>query len=450
MARASSRGRTENTQAVVLKEPQREKLAEMVRHARASSPYYRDLYKDLPERVEDPALLPVTQKKELMAHFDDWVTDRDVTLEKVQAFIADKSRIGEHFLGKYQVATTSGTTGRPGIFVLDQGLLQVQKKVAGRAFRQWLSFWDFLKILFRGGRMAMLHATDGHYVSVGNVAKWRRSSRLARKLIRDFSIHTPIPELVEELNRFRPAILGSYASVASLLAAEREAGRLRIDPVLIVVTAEGLPEEEYGRIEKAFGSKVGNIWGSTEASGAAYSCKEGWMHVLDDWMIIEPVDADYRPVPPGEPSHTVLITNLANHVQPLLRYDLGDSILVRPDPCPCGDEPPAIKVQGRSAEVLEFTKEGGEKVSVAPLALELSDLPGVELSQVVQTSPAALKVRLKLSSGADAEAVWKAATSELEKVFRDLGIGGVKIERGEKEPEQSSGGKIPKVVRLAK
>ena len=53
--------------------------------ARAHSPHYRELYQRLPERVEDPTLLPVTTKKELMARFDDWVTDRDVTLDKVRA-----------------------------------------------------------------------------------------------------------------------------------------------------------------------------------------------------------------------------------------------------------------------------------------------------------------------------------------------------------------------------
>lgn len=449
MDRASQRGHVAKGRAGGPSEQQRQRLAEIVSYARANSPYYRELYKDLPERIEDPTLLPVTQKKDLMARFDDWVTDREVTLEKVQEFIKDKDRIGEKFLGKYIVATTSGTTGRPGIFLLDENQDKVVKPAMTEALRQWLSIWDFVRIIFRGMRVAMIHA-KGHYASNAQINKIRRSSGLARRLIRDYSVHTPIPELVEELNRFCPALLGSYASVASLLATEREAGHLRIKPVLILVTAEGLPDEAYGRISKAFGARVGNIWGSTEMSGVAYSCKEGWMHLADDWMVIEPVDAEFRPVPPGQPSHTVLVSNLLNRVQPILRYDLGDSILVRPDPCPCGNKRPAIKVQGRSSQVLEFSKDGGEKVSVPPLALELGDIPGVELSQVVQTSPMALKVRLKLSSGADGDAAWKAATGELEKLFRDRGLSAVTVERDDKELEQTAGGKVLPVVPLAK
>ncbi len=55
-------------------------------------------------------------------------------------------------------------------------------------------------------------------------------------------------------------------------------------------------------------------------------CAHGLFHVNSDWYILEPVDEDYRPVAPDVGSHTVLITNLANRVQPLIRYDLGDRV----------------------------------------------------------------------------------------------------------------------------
>ncbi len=56
---------------------QRTRLAEMVAFARAHWPYYRELYEGLPEPVKDPTVLPVTEKKEVMARFDDWVTNRE-------------------------------------------------------------------------------------------------------------------------------------------------------------------------------------------------------------------------------------------------------------------------------------------------------------------------------------------------------------------------------------
>jgi phenylacetate-coenzyme A ligase PaaK-like adenylate-forming protein len=52
------------------------------------------------------------------------------------------------------------------------------------------------------------------------------------------------------------------------------------------------------------------------------------MHVNADWVIWEPVDAQGHPTPLGGLSHSTLLTNLANHVQALIRYDVGDQITV--------------------------------------------------------------------------------------------------------------------------
>ena len=341
---------------------QRARFTEMVTFSRAHSPYYRELYRDLPERTDAPVLLPVTSKKELMERFDDWVTDREVTIEKVRALVADPDRIGERFLGRYIVATTSGTTGSPGIFLVDDHSLAVTNVLMLRWLSDLLDFGDLIRIIARGGRMAMVMATGGHFASAVAAARLRKG-RLGRKIVGVFPVQTPLPELVAQLNRFRPVVVAPYASMAALLASEQEAGRLHIHPVLMTLAAEGLPLREYDRIAKAFDTKVGNSYAATECMFLSAACAHGWLHVNSDWAVLEPVDADYRPTPPGEPSHTVLLSNLANRVQPILRYDLGDSVLQRPDPCPCGNPLPAIRVQGRSADVLTFPGERGEPVA---------------------------------------------------------------------------------------
>src|SRR4051794_1462562 len=86
-----------------IEQRQRANLAEMVAYARANSPYYRELYRDLPEKIDDPTMLPVASKPSLMDRFDDWVTDRQVTYEQVQEFVADPERAGERFHGQYLV-----------------------------------------------------------------------------------------------------------------------------------------------------------------------------------------------------------------------------------------------------------------------------------------------------------------------------------------------------------
>lgn len=427
---------------------QRARLAEMVAFARTHSPYYRELYRGLPERVEDPALLPVMSKKKLMARFDDWVTDREATIGKVRAFVETPALIGEWFLGKYTVATTSGTTGTPGIFLLDDRSMAVTGALAFRMMSTWLDFGDVIRILAGRGRLAMVNATSGHFASA--VAAIRLRRRRGER-IQVFPLRMPLPEMVAELNGFRPALLAPYASMGALLAREQESGRLHIDPVLVVLSAEGLPEGEYDRIAAAFNAKVRDSYAATECPFLSYRCEHGWLHVNSDWVVLEPVDADYRPIPPGKQSHTVLVSNLANRVQPILRYDLGDSVLQRPDPCPCGNPLPAIRVQGRAADVLTFPTGRGNQVSIAPLVFVtvLDPIPGIELFQIVQTAAAALRVRLRPAAGADLERVWQAVRTELTGLLAEHELDHVTLERAEESPERSPGGKYRPVIPLS-
>lgn len=430
---------------------QRACLAEMVAFARANSPYYRELYRDLQERVEDVTLLPITSKKELIARFDDWATDRDVTIEQVRAFVDNPDLVGERFLGRYTVATTSGTTGTRGIFLMDDRSLAVTSALASRMLSAWLNVGDLIRILAGGGRMAMVNATGGHFASAVAATRLRKGSRRRGQVIQVFSVHTPLPKLVAELNRFRPAIVAPYASMAALLAGEQEAGRLHINPVLMVLSAEGLAAGEYDRIARVFNAKVGHSYAATECPFISYSCEQGWLHVNSDWVVLEPVDADYQPTSPGKQSHTVLISNFANRVQPILRYDLGDSILQRPDPCPCGNPLPAIRVQGRAADVLIFCTQRGEPIEIAPLVLgSLVDrTPGVVLFQIVQITPTNLRVRLRPAAGADPDRVWQAVQTEITRLLTEHKLDQVTVERAEEPPEQSPGGKYRLIIPLS-
>ncbi|SDM87734.1 hypothetical protein SAMN04488074_12874 [Lentzea albidocapillata subsp. violacea] len=238
--------------------------------------------------------------------------------------------------------------------------------------------------------------------------------------------------------------------MGTLLATEQQAGRLHIDPALVILSAEGLPSGEYDRIATAFGTKVRHGYAANECTFLSYSCHHGWLHVNSDWAILEPVDADHQPVPPGERSHTALLTNLANRTQPILRYDLGDAVQLRPAPCPCGNPLPAIHVQGRTADLLTFPARGGEPVTIAPLALSLAleRLSGVELFQIVQTTPTNLGIRLHTTYGADPHQVWQAVHTELTRLLTDHKLDHVTVTHAGEPPQQTSGGKYRTVTPL--
>jgi phenylacetate-coenzyme A ligase PaaK-like adenylate-forming protein len=130
------------------------------------------------------------------------------------------------------------------------------------------------------------------------------------------------------------------------------------------------------------------------------------MHANTDWLILEPIDEKGWPVPAGVASHSTLLTNLANHTQPLIRYDLGDQITVHPDPCSCGVTLPVITVKGRRDDPLVMLGHDGECVTLLPLALTtvLEDEAGVFDFQLCQRDERTLVLRLGLQGRQGVEA----------------------------------------------
>src|SRR6266704_2115337 len=99
------------------------RASSLIAFARKHSPWYRRAWDGLPQRALTLAELPVATKRELMAHFDKWVTDRRVDREGIEAFLADRTHIGERYLDEYVVWKSSGSNGEPGIFVQNESAL---------------------------------------------------------------------------------------------------------------------------------------------------------------------------------------------------------------------------------------------------------------------------------------------------------------------------------------
>lgn len=428
---------------------QRRRLAALIAYARARSPYYRDLYRRLPATVDDVRAAPVVTKPELMARFDDWVTDRAVTRAGVEAYVADPALIGKDYLGRYAVWTTSGTTGKPGIFAHDRRAMLVYTAIVPLRSYRWATpatLW----YLWRHGRIAVLVATGGHFA----IADWferARRWRIARERIHICSVLMPLAELTRELNAFQPTLLLGYPSVIRLLAEEQRAGRLRIAPVFIGTGGEWQDPAARAETVEAFRCIVRDNYGASEFPYVAFECAEGWLHINADWALLEPVDAAYQPVPAGQPSYTTLLTNLANRVQPLIRYDLGDSITMRPDPCPCGCALPAMRVEGRKGDTLRLATDTGAVVTVLPMAIGavVEMAPGVRRAQIIQTGRRELTLRLETDERATPdESAW--AWEQVERRLRDYldaqGLPSISIMRAPEPPQpDAASGKFREV-----
>lgn len=104
------------------------------------------------------------------------------------------------------------------------------------------------------------------------------------------------------------------------------------------------------------------------------------------------------------------------------------------------------------ADLLTFPTDRGDDVAVPPLTFStvLDGIPGIERSQIVQSTPATLRVRLRLFPGVDRDATDQAVRSDLERLLAEHGLGNVSVELGDEPPEQSVGGKYRATIPLSR
>jgi phenylacetate-coenzyme A ligase PaaK-like adenylate-forming protein len=424
----------------------RQRLAALLRFARARVPLYQRLYRTLP-RPSALALadLPVLDKRELMADLTASLAADDLSCEAIEAFIADPSRIGTPLAGRYAVWTSSGSTGVPGIFVHDGAALAVYDALELLRFRSLplapLPAGPFLS----RERYALVAAIEGHFAGIATVERLRRTFPLLAPFVRAISVLQPLPDLVEQLNRYRPTLLATYPTVAEMLADEQRAGRLRLALDELWSGGESLTAATRAQVAEAFGCRVREAYGASEFLSIAWPCRHGRLHVNADWVILEGVDAHGQPVPAGEPSHTTLLTNLANRAQPLIRYDIGDSITVLPDRCRCGSQMPAIEVKGRCDDVLNLSGRGGARIRLMPLALAtvMEDDARVNDFQLVQTGPRRLLIRI----GGGEKPRAQEASAALRGYLRRFDLGAVRVDVDTQPPRRDPvSGKLRRVV----
>jgi phenylacetate-CoA ligase len=432
--------------AAVRKQHALARLQSLVKVARAQTPFYARHYRGLQtDAMVTLTDLPVVTKRELMADVTASLTDRSITRRELDAFVADGSRVGELFRNQYAVWTSSGTSGEPGIFLHDRRALAIYEALEALRFRGLASFADYGARVLAGERFALVMVTGGHFASVSGIEHLRQSFPWLSASVAPFSLLRPLPELVAQLNAWRPTLLATYPTAAEVLASEQEAGRLDLHLGEIWTGGECLAATARARIEAVFECRVRNGYGASEFLSIAADCDHATLHMNDDWVLLEPVDAAGRPVPPGTPSHTTLVTNLANRAQPLIRYDIGDSITLLP-PCRCGSTLPAIRVEGRHDDVLQLEGDDGSVVDLVPLVLTtvFEEDARVHDFQVTQTGPRSLRIALGETSTATRTHVrrvlgaWLAAN----------GLTRVRFHLDTRPPQRSTvSGKLRRVIR---
>lgn len=368
---------------------QQKRLQELIAYVKANSPYFAKLYQDLDETMPLSSF-PAINKVEMMSHFDEWMTDRSITREKVDCFMSDTSNVGTKLDGKYLVYSTSGSTGNPCIVLYDDTTINVSSAIG--VLRSYARKEDMSAFLKSGKKTMALFADNGFYLGCGSVKYNLKKMPWKKNKMKTFDVRKPTAEIVNVLNEYQPSMIGCYPTAMELLASEQEKGNLHIHPVIIMTGGEKLNDDVRKHLSEVFDCYVQTSYSCTEGGTIACECTKQHFHINDDWIIIEAVDEKNQPVPFGTQSAKILLTNLANKICPIIRFEITDRVVLHNEPCACGNTRPWLTLEGRTDDILTFSNG----VKIAPLSLYaiLKEVHEIERFQLVQMEGNELELRL--------------------------------------------------------
>jgi phenylacetate-coenzyme A ligase PaaK-like adenylate-forming protein len=337
--------------------------------------------------------LPVMTKTDLMDNFDSIATDTRLSRRVCEDHL-DRSP-GDHLLGQFQVVASGGSSGTRGVYVYGWDAWAIcyasNVRFLARDWKRDPTLAGTPRVI------GVVAASSPTHISAA-LSKTFSSGDNARHL---FPITSPLETIVAGLNELQPSVLMGYSSFLPRLALEAQSGRLRITPRRVIAISEPLLPEARQVVHETWRAPIADGYGMSEGVFTGF-CGHG-VHLPDDLCIFEPVDADGRPVGPGELSHRVLVTNLYNHTQPLIRYEVTDQVTLINGTCPCGSSFQRIEdPQGR----LDDTFEYADGLSVHPHLFRsaLGQHPAVIEYEVRQTRRGAT-IRIVTTAPVDVHAL---------------------------------------------
>jgi phenylacetate-CoA ligase len=349
------------------------KLQDLLSHARACCPYYREVF-------DRAGLDPTTD--------DPWDALQRLPL-------LDKGTIREHLNemtwpsapGGVHESVTGGSTGEPLRFRFDRRRQALDKAARMRSHR-----WFNVEV---GDRELYLWGSPLEAAAQDRLKSWR--DRLTNELLLSAFDLSPerMDEYLEIISRFDPACIFGYPSSLLLLCQHgRRRGRVVRPASLRMVSATGelLDQGQRREIAGYFAVPVADGYGSREAGYIAHECPRGYMHVTDESVVVEFIDDAGRPVADGRCGE-IVVTQLDAYAMPLIRYrtgDMGRRVVGR---CPCGRGLSLMEVVGgRRTDHLVATD--GRMMHGLSMIYILREMEGVKRFQIRQGAGGNVEVRV--------------------------------------------------------
>ena len=291
---------------------------------------------------------------------------------------------------KLKIIHTSGTTGTPLNIFTTKTAVQMNYAFFYR-FLGWAGVtYEEPSATFAGRIIVSSHQKAPPF--------WRKNISMKNTLYSSYHIsESNIPAYIRELERTKVAFIDSYPSSIHAIAQYINKNSLdhTIRPKAIITSSETLHEHQRHAIEAAFGCKVYDQYGSAEMSTFICQCKEGTYHINPEYGIVEVLDMDNNPVQAGSPGRLVC-TGFLNFAMPLIRYDMGDTVVLSDRQCDCGRHFPVVEsILGRTDDLI-ITPSGRIIGRLDPVFKGLSH---IRETQIVQEAYDKITVNLVKDDG---------------------------------------------------
>jgi phenylacetate-CoA ligase len=360
-------------------------LGQLVTHARASTPFYRDTGRlDCLYRRDGTVDLSRWQEVPVLTRQEAREVGGRLHAESVPEMAGDTDSAG-----------TSGTSGSPFTF-LRSAALGMSSYVATDRMYAWHG-------IDGTGVMATLRV-DPMGTRSRAVADqewdWRPTMPGGRQVFLDSS--RVDVDVHDWLARERATYLSTYPSTARDLARAILAGRKPPLALKAVITCgELLTPEARADIERGLAAKVIDRYASEEFGTLACECETGRMHLAPELNLVEILDADDRPVPPGETGR-IVVTSFYNYATPFIRHDIGDLGHLSPGSCACGRSLPVLgAIKGRQRHL--FHRPDGRRYWPFVPFYELNALLPLRQLQIIQRDLGTIVLKYVPEPGARAE-----------------------------------------------
>jgi phenylacetate-CoA ligase len=338
-------------------------LQRLLHHASERSPYYREILKRAgigPNDVralEELKALPALTRAQVQEHWRELMT-------------CDPSR------PDVLRNASGGSSGQPVVFYHDREELWCRSAAALR-HDQWTG-WRV------GERTALVWGAARDFAILAGERKRVNQALFPEMLVDASSLDDEMmAAALARFERWQPRLLVGYANALYAFArfASRRGHRFR--PMAIIATAEVLDEKRGRVIETVFGCPVYERYGAREFGLIASQCeRRAGLHINAEKVIVEFDEARAD----EEGRAPILITDLANLVMPLIRYEIGDLGRTLPGKCECGRGLPLMdRIEGRVTDFIA-TPSGKRVSGVAAATYLITNCPGIKQVQIAQPS----------------------------------------------------------------